>query len=293
MLSAPQPFVDLARAKVNLALHVVGRRADGYHLLDMLVAFPALGDRLSLAPADGFSLAVTGPNAGALAGLPASDNLVLRAADRLAAALGRDGLETPGAAFTLEKHLPVMGGIGGGSANAAAALRLLARHWNIASDDPRVVATAASLGADVPMCLVSRPLRAEGVGEILTPVTLPDAGILLINPGVGIATPAVFGALKNRANAPLPAFAAGTFEALVDYLHATRNDLEAPATRLVPAISDVLHLLRTLPGTAFARMSGSGSTCFALFADEAEAANAETVVRTKQPSWWTASVSLS
>jgi 4-diphosphocytidyl-2-C-methyl-D-erythritol kinase len=287
-------LTDLARAKVNLALHVVGRRGDGYHLLDMLVAFPAVGDRLSLAPADGFSLSVSGPNAAALAGLPAADNLVLRAADRLAAALRNDGIETPGAGFTLEKLLPVMGGIGGGSANAAAALRLLARHWTIAADDPRVVATAAALGADVPMCLLSRPLRAEGVGEILTPTNLPgSAGILLVNPGVGVATPAVFGALKNRENAPLPTFASGTFETLVDYLGATRNDLEEPATRLVPAIRDVLDLLGTLPGAAIARMSGSGSTCFALFPDEASAQSAEVLVGTARPHWWTASTSLS
>lgn len=268
---------EFAPAKVNLHLHVTGRRADGYHLLDSLAVFPAVGDTLRAEPAADLSLAVTGPQAGALSAEP--DNLVLRAARRLAEATG----VSHGARLVLDKNLPVASGIGGGSADAAAALRLLAKLWGVAIPPD----LAATLGADVPVCQVSHPARMGGVGEILTAAPrLPPFGMVLANPGLGVATPAVF---RARAGAPFTPAATlppawPTAAAMASDLAALGNDLQAPAISLCPAIADVLAALAALPGCLLARMSGSGATCFALFpdADTARAAAA----RLAHPGWW-------
>ncbi len=268
-----------ARAKVNLFLHVVGRRADGYHLLDSLVVFPAIGDRLRAAPSDQLSLAIEGPFAPALQA--EADNLVLRAARRLADASGT----TAGARLVLEKNLPVASGIGGGSADAAAALRLLGRLWNV----PVPPGLAATLGADVPACLAQAPVRMGGVGEALSPApVLPDFGIVLANPGIAVATPAVF---RTRAAASLP------FSALADLpsdwpdlasmargLAATRNDLQDTAIALCPEIGTTLATLAALPECRLARMSGSGATCFALFDTPGIAERAAATLT--RSDWW-------
>ena len=265
----------LARAKVNLALHVVGRRADGYHLLDSLVVFAGVGDRITAAPGPGLRLEVTGPQGLGLAA--DQDNLCLRAARLMAG---------PGALITLDKRLPVASGIGGGSADAAATLQVLARLWQAPLPD---AAAVLALGADVPVCLAGRPARMEGVGEVLSPLPpLPAAWLVLANPGVAVPTPAVFRALERRDNAPLPADLPrlATAAELAAFLQMQRNDLEAPATLLAPVIGQVRAALATQPGCLMARMSGSGATCFGLFPTAATATAAATTLRQAQPGWW-------
>lgn len=265
------PF--FAPAKVNLFLHVTGKRADGYHLLDSLAVFPAVGDVVSAAAAEGLSLEISGPFG---EGLKAeADNLVLRAARALAP--GRH------AALRLEKNLPVASGIGGGSADAAAALAALSALWGNAADLP---ALALGLGADVPVCLESRPARMQGIGEILRAAPLlPEFGILLVNPGVAVATPAVFKARQGgfTPEADLPG-AWDSVEAMVADLARCTNDLQAAAIGLQPVIGEVLAVLSALPGAKLARMSGSGATCFAIFASAAEAAAAAAAL--PEPGWW-------
>ena len=267
-----------APAKINLTLHVTGRRDDGYHLLDSLVVFADVGDRLTVAPAETLSLRVTGPRA---AGVPTgADNLVLRAARALA--------PDHGAAITLDKRLPAASGIGGGSADAAAAVRALAALWHLPPPDP---ATLIALGADVPVCLASRPARMSGLGEALAPCpALPPFHLVLANPGVAVSTPAVFRALARPENPPMPATLPPWPDAaaLAAWLATMRNDLETPATALCPAIHGVLVALAARPGCLLARMSGSGATCFGLFADPAAAAAAARALETAQPDWWVA-----
>jgi 4-diphosphocytidyl-2-C-methyl-D-erythritol kinase len=264
-----------APAKVNLALHVTGRRPDGYHLLDSLVAFAAVGDRVTAEAAAGLTLRITGPMA---AGLEAGEgNLVLRAARFLGG---------PGARIGLEKALPVASGIGGGSSDAAAALRVLARLWGLPLPS---AAGCAALGADVPVCLDPRPRVMRGIGELLSdPVSLPEAWLVLANPGSGVPTAAVFAALERRENAPLPALPPvwrGAAD-LAGWLDRCRNDLEAPAMRIAPAVGRVLDALRRQPGCLIARMSGSGATCFGLFPSAAAAAEAARAVSSAEPAWW-------
>lgn len=279
----------LARAKVNLALHVTGRRADGYHLLDSLVVFAETGDFLSVAPdpAGGIGLRITGPMAAGLSdagGDTGGDNLVLRAARLLA--LGRADL--PGVRLTLEKHLPVASGIGGGSADAAAALHLLAGHWALTLPD---TAAVLSLGADVPVCLEGRAARMTGIGESVSPLDkpLPPVWMVLVNPGQGVSTPAVFRALDRRDNPPMPAPAAwADARALADWLHGCRNDLQDPAQQVCPVIGQVLAALAGQDQCLIARMSGSGATCFGLFADPGAAEAAAARIRSATPGWWVA-----
>ena len=265
-----------APAKVNLALHVTGQRADGYHLLDSLVAFAPVGDRLRLVAAEEISLRVTGPES---RGVPEGpENLVLRAA----AAFGPG----PGAAIHLEKCLPAASGIGGGSSDAAAALRGMAALRAVPMVSPEAV---LKLGADVPMCLVPTPARTRGIGEDLMPVALPPLPAVLANPRLEVPTPAVFKALPQKNNPPLaeiPAFADAA--ACIDWLAAQRNDLQAPAVALEPMIATVLGALAALPGCRLARMSGSGATCFGLFETEAAAASASAILAAAQPGWWVA-----
>lgn len=281
---------ETARAKVNLALHVVGRRADGYHLLDMLIGFAGIGDVLTARPAEGLSLRVTGPGAEALADTDPNANLVMRAARALADLVAADGYARPGAAITLEKRLPVAGGIGGGSADGAAALRLLCRLWDVDPGRPELAGIARALGADVTMCVVSRPLRAEGIGHDLTLAgPFPPLGLLLVNPGVPMSTPAVFGALTHRDGQGLPGLPKpNDAAALFDWLRATRNDLQAPAIAMAPQIGDVLARLAELPGARFVRMSGSGATCFALFDEPSAAVAAADIVAAERSDWWIA-----
>lgn len=260
---------EFAPAKINLALHVLGRRADGYHLLDSLVAFAGVGDVLRAEPSDGLTLRLAGPFAPALAA--EADNLVLRAARALAEAAG----VAPGARLTLEKHLPVASGIGGGSADAAATLRVLQRLWGVALAPDRLAALALRLGADVPVCLSSRPARMGGIGERLDPApALPECGLLLANPGVAVSTPAVFRARTGDFSAPLALPAAWPdAAAMAADLAGMGNDLEAPAVALCPQVGELLAALRRA-GCLLARMSGSGATCFALFPTPGEAAAA-------------------
>jgi 4-diphosphocytidyl-2-C-methyl-D-erythritol kinase len=273
--------VECAPAKINLHLHVVGRQPDGYHLLDSLVVFAAIGDRLSVSPAETLSLSVIGPFA---AGLRLeADNLVLRAARALAAEAGVMALGN----LVLEKYLPVASGIGGGSADAAATLRLLCRFWRVSVDQERLLVLARGLGADVPVCLASRPSVMSGIGEVLTPAPkLPDIGIVLINPGVAVSTPAVFRARTGpfTAAADFPRDGWPDAQALAASLRTTRNDLEPPARLLAPSISEAIAALAAMPDCLLARMSGSGATCFGVFATPQKARDvAETVTRN---GWW-------
>src|SRR5579883_21792 len=278
-----------APAKLNLYLHVVGRRPDGFHLLDSLVAFASIGDELAAEPAEALSLSVTGPYAGDLAGEP-RHNLVWRAAELLAKHVGRP----PAAALALVKALPVASGIGGGSSDAAAALKALDALWRLDLDDTTLATLGAALGADVPVCLRARAAWLGGIGELIEPTPpLPPMAVLLANPGTALPTPAVFkarqGGFSDAARFAMPADAAG----LATLLAARRNDLTSAAIGLVPAIGTVLERLARLEGALIARMSGSGATCFALFAAPAAAAAAVERLRVEEPGWWVASGALS
>ncbi len=265
---------EFAPAKLNLSLSVTGKRADGYHLLESLVAFADIGDRVVARAAPEFSLAIDGPFAKDLDAGP--ENLVARAVLLFAERLGR----RPDVALRLTKNLPVASGIGGGSADAAATLRALSKLWAapIPADMP------AMLGADVPVCVAALPAWMSGIGEIVEPAgTLPDWGVVLVNPGVALATPAVFKARSGAFSA------GGKFAPGLDAIAAGGNDLEAPAIALVPAIAEVLAALRGLPEIRVARMSGSGATCFALFERPDAAAEAAKALKANAPSaWWIA-----
>jgi 4-diphosphocytidyl-2-C-methyl-D-erythritol kinase len=279
---APTARAEKAPAKVNLTLHVLGRRADGYHDIESLVAFAGVGDALTFAPGPALALAVGGPNAAAAGDL--ADNLVLKAARALAERV--EGLTL--GRFALSKRLPVAAGLGGGSADAAAALRLLARANGIALDDPRLMQAARATGADVPVCLDSRPRLMRGIGDILSdPLDLPRLFAVLVNPGVAVSTRDVFATLELPPAAG--AVQAGPPAATAVLLHAIadgRNDLEGPAIELEPAIADVLAVLRKLPGCRLARMSGSGTTCFGLFDSMRAATAAGRTLRVGYPAWW-------
>jgi 4-diphosphocytidyl-2-C-methyl-D-erythritol kinase len=286
-----QALVEYGRAKVNLTLRVVGRRVNGYHDLESVVAFADCADRLTLVPGPELKLGTTGPLADACGA--ASDNLVLKAARLLAERVPNVALGS----FTLEKVLPVAAGIGGGSADAAAALRLLARLNGLMLDDARIREVALQTGADVPVCLSSRACDMTGVGETLLPLSLPKLPAVLVNPRVPVATKDVFGALGLR-HGELLVGATDVIEAPVwpdegasigDWIEALAqvpNDLEPPALRIQPAIAAVLSALRAGPGGLLARMSGSGATCFAIFSSAAEAASAAAMIAVDHPAWW-------
>lgn len=283
----------LAPAKVNLFLHVTGRRPAGgpqagYHLLESLVVFardPAACDRIEAAPADGLSLALRGAHAAALDGTDDADNLVLRAARLLQPMAGGRG-----AALVLDKTLPVAAGIGGGSADAAAALHVLRALWQVEVDDDTLRRAGLQLGADVPACLVGRAARMSGVGEDLQPVPeLPPLWLVLANPGVSLATRDVFAALGGAFGPPQPLERRPDSAAdLAILLRARRNDLEAPARFLAPEIDPVLAALKAQAGCLLARLSGSGATCFGLFADQKSADFAARNLARSQPRWWVA-----
>jgi 4-diphosphocytidyl-2-C-methyl-D-erythritol kinase len=272
----------LARAKVNLYLHVTGRRADGYHLLDSLIVFADAGDEIALAPADRLELAIDGPFAAGLEAGP--DNLVLRAANALQELTGARA----GAAIRLTKNLPIASGIGGGSADAAATLSGLCGLWDVAPGRAALLGLAAKLGADVPVCLDGVPSFVGGIGEELAPARgLPPAWLLLANPRVATPTPAVFKARQGPFSKPARwSEPPRDFADFAARLRGCGNDLTAAAISVTPAIRDVLAALAGLPGCVLARLSGSGATCFGLFADEAAARAAEAKLRAAQPSWW-------
>lgn len=272
--------MEFAPAKINLTLHVTGQRADGYHLLDSLVVFADVGDYVEARASDKLELDLVGPEA---AGLVAEkDNLVLRAARFLVPA--------GTAALTLQKNLPTASGIGGGSADAAATLRLLARHWSMPLP---MVSDVLELGADVPVCLSSAPTRMQGIGEALTSVPkLPDMTFLLVNPRLSVRTPDVFNELKNKQNSPME-----TVPSLLDlsgfcaWLARQRNDLQAPAIAVQPVISDVLESIKET-GALLSRMSGSGATCFGVYPDDATAKNAAAKISGLHPEWWVKSAGI-
>jgi 4-diphosphocytidyl-2-C-methyl-D-erythritol kinase len=291
MQAQAQALVEYGRAKVNLTLRVVGRRVDGYHDLESVVAFADCADRLALAPAPKLTLEATGPLADACGAT--SDNLVLKAARLLAERVDNLAL----GAFTLDKVLPVAAGIGGGSADAAAALRLLARLNGLAADDKRIRDVALKTGADVPVCLASRACDMTGVGETLLPLSLPKLPSVLVNPRVPVATKDVFAALGLRSGqllvgvtdvirAPAWPDEGASVGDWVKALAGVPNDLEPPALRVQPVISEVLSALRGSQGVQLARMSGSGATCFAIFSSAADAQAAAAKISADHPAWW-------
>ncbi len=283
-MASPVSLTEDAPAKVNLTLRVLARRADGYHEISSLVVFADFGDRLTFIPGGELTLTVRGPSA-AKAG-DGADNLVLKAAHAIAARI-------PGiilGAFDLDKNLPVAAGIGGGSADAAAALRLIARANDLAADDPRLYQAARATGADVAVCLDPRPRLMQGIGDKLSaPLALPPLPAMLVNPGVALATKDVFAGWTAAARpaaaldfAPPPSDIAQ----LMQRLMTQPNDLEGAAIALAPAIAEALAAVRALPRCGLARMSGSGATCFGLFTSAADANAAAKILLGKYPHWW-------
>jgi 4-diphosphocytidyl-2-C-methyl-D-erythritol kinase len=275
-----------AYAKINLYLHVTGKRADGYHLLDSLVVFSDACDRLDVSDTGAAGLSITGPFSATLASDSNDDNLVIRAAKLHAVASDQAFRKH----LVLEKNLPVASGIGGGSSDAAAALRLLNRTGSSTLPIETLLSLGEKLGADVPVCIAQDAARMGGIGEVLTPAPkLPNCGMILINPGKGVSTPEVFRARQGDFTPPpeLPAEWSDTISMCAD-LARTTNDLEEPAGTICPPILDVLAALRSLPGCRLARMSGSGATCFALFDSPDAARHAVTTHRKslENPGWW-------
>ena len=282
---------DEACAKVNLTLRVNGRRTDGYHDLESVVAFADCADRLTLTPGSNLDLKMLGPLAQACG--DTSDNLVLKAA-RL---LGERVPDMKAGSFSLDKVLPVAAGIGGGSADAAAALRLLSQLNGLALDDSRVIEVARLTGADVPVCVNSRGCVMTGVGETLQPLNLPKMPCVMVNPGVPVATKDVFAALGLRKGElrvsagdvllqkPWPD-AEASLEDWVEALAASSNDLEAPALRVQPVIGEVISALNATNGAWLSRMSGSGATCFAIYENTADAGRAAEKLGREHPGWW-------
>jgi 4-diphosphocytidyl-2-C-methyl-D-erythritol kinase len=278
-----------APAKINLALHVTGQRADGYHLLDTLVTFADAGDRLTLTGAVEDTFTVSGRFS---AGLPTdaiakTGNLVLRARDLLLPEAEKQGMQAPQVHIHLEKNLPIASGIGGGSADAAATLRGLIRLWKLAIPPDDLQDMALKLGADVPMCLESRPLVARGIGEDIRLLEgFPTLHLLLVNPLVEVSTPTIFKMLADKNNPPLvlPKGAASS-DAWIQALRMARNDLQPPAEKLEARISEALSLLEeTQP--VFARMSGSGATCFGVYSNVADCNAALTLLEARKPEWY-------
>ena len=273
-------ITEQAAAKINLFLHVGDKRPDGFHPVQSLAVFTDLGDVLAMEQGVGLSLAVDGPFARGLDG--EGDNLVLRAAR---------ALDMQGAQLNLTKNLPVASGIGGGSADAAAALRGLNKLWGLEKGEAALREIAAGLGSDIPVCLLSKPCFMEGRGEILRPAEcMPNIPMLLVNPGVPVPTKDVFAALDSRSGADM-ALPRGRFADTADllrFLETTRNDLEAPARQIQPVIGEVLAAMAALPGALLVRMSGSGATCFGIFADDDCCRRAAEGLQQSHPGWWIA-----
>ena len=277
---------EQAHAKINLALHITGRRADGYHELDSIVAFADVADVLTIAPADSVSLDITGPFAG---DLPRDGTNSVLSAWRLLDGFSRQqGAALAPVKFSLEKNLPVASGIGGGSADAAAALRGLIRLFDIPVSEPDLNELALQLGADVPVCLLQKSSRMTGIGEIIEPIEidLPE-GIVLVNPRIPASTPRVFESLKLQCGQSFGAAIGNVYD-----IESWRNDLTAPAVSLVPEIADVIGNLIFQPDIACSRMSGSGATCFGLFASLEKAQIAADAIAEKHPHWWVVATTL-
>ncbi|WP_370199433.1 4-(cytidine 5'-diphospho)-2-C-methyl-D-erythritol kinase [Roseibium sp.] len=291
LASKSSPRVELARAKVNLALHITGQQPDGYHLLDSLVVFPQIGDRLAIEAAGELDLQVEGPFARDLTG-PVEENLILKAVRSFAE---KAGIDVPQVRLTLTKRLPVASGIGGGSSDAATTLRLLEDFTGTYLAEEDLHALALTLGADVPVCLFPEPQIMRGIGgDLSAGPDLPPCGIVLVNPRVGVSTPEVFKSMEQRDNAPMDLMPEKfeTLASLVAYLASCRNDLQDPAKGLCPEIGQVLSELEADTRVDLARMSGSGATCFGLCELNA-AMDVERALRSSHPDWWIASGPLS
>lgn len=281
-MAAEQIIREDAPAKVNLYLHVTGKRDDGYHLLDSLVAFADYGDRIHVSKADKLSLSYEGPFAGELP--PPKDNLIYSAAQKLQKEFHID----VGAALVLEKNLPVASGIGGGSSDAAAAIRALCRLWKISRSDPAILNLALTLGADVPVCIANSTAVMRGIGEDIRPLQhFPNIPIVLVNLGISVPTPDVFRArsaiFSKQSDWHDENYATNDVIALISE---RTNDLEPPAIGIAPEIAGVLDALRKTTGVGLARMSGSGATCFALFSDRTAATKAAQELKLTYPTWW-------
>jgi len=292
-MAAELPLSLSAQAKINLALHVTGRRADGYHELDSLVVFVGLADHLEISHSDELHLSVDGPTA---SGVPDDErNLVLKAALALRSHAGDDSL---GAKIHLTKHIPHAAGLGGGSADAAAALKGLSKLWGVDYDLSTLEKIGLTLGADVPICLHTSPVRMQGIGEQISPVSLDLKGkpaLLLINPGTAILTKAVFSGFGGKFGAglsPMPEEGWSSVAAFASYLQDNRNDLEGPACKLAPSVGKVLEALGARPECRLARMSGSGATCYGLFPEERWAWKAMLYLKDRHPDWWFAQTPL-
>lgn len=278
----------LARAKINLALHVTGVREDGYHLLSSLVAFADVGDVVEAQPAADLSLCITGNFAAELVE-NAHDNLMLKVA-RL---LQRHTLTTQGAALHLHKHLPVASGMGGGSADAASTAKLLAKLWNLEISEAELARLLLPLGADIPVCLLQKPVHMGGIGEIISSIPpIPPIGLVLVNPLVQVSTASIFrqydamGKWESSILLPLPASATATVHGWIDFLKTCHNSLQATAVSQAPVIAEVLVALEAQPECLLARMSGSGATCFGLCATQAEAERVQKRLSHFAPHWW-------
>ncbi|MEM6616919.1 MAG: 4-(cytidine 5'-diphospho)-2-C-methyl-D-erythritol kinase [Pseudomonadota bacterium] len=272
----------LAAAKVNLALSITGQRSDGYHLIDSLIGFAAIGDKVTVRAAETLSVSVDGPFA---SDVPTDDrNLALVSARALA---DLTQVWSPTAHIQITKNLPVASGLGGGSADAAATVRLLARFWQA---ERHLLEACEAAGSDGPMCLVSETLRARGIGEKLAPAPpLPKCAMVLVNPGISVSTAEIYGALTDRERPALSAPQYSSLAELVSYLEHEENGLEAPAISFAPAINDALKALRSEDGCRFARMSGSGATCFGLFDEQRHATAAANRLSAAHPAWWVVS----
>jgi 4-diphosphocytidyl-2-C-methyl-D-erythritol kinase len=285
-----------APAKINLALHVTGQQPDGYHLIESLVVFADAADQITIEPSETDTLTFSGPF-GALLSNDPGENLVLKARDALRAATSSP---CPTVAILLEKSLPLSSGIGGGSADAAATLKGLNEQWLLGLPLAELCAIGAKLGADVPMCLYGQPLIAKGIGEIIEPLhDFPELHLLLVNPGVAVSTPAIFKALVNKNNEGLPSISPlrgemspqaterGSLDEFITHLRTTRNDLQPPALNLQPIIAETIAVLEH-SGALFARMSGSGATCFGIFGERDAKDRATVAMAKKHPHWWIA-----
>jgi 4-diphosphocytidyl-2-C-methyl-D-erythritol kinase len=279
-----RPLTVTAPGKINLALHVVGRRDDGYHLIETLTVFTRFGDRLTIESAEADSFSATGPFAG---DVPAGeeDNLVITARDRLRAAFPL--ADCPPVAIRLEKNMPIASGLGGGSSDAAATLLALASVWGLSVTKAELAKLGPALGADVPMCVAAKPLIASGIGERITVLKdFPPLSLVLVNPGVPVPTATVFRALREYENPGLPPLPEPlTLDTLVEWLGTTRNDLEETARSIAPEIDEALHEIG-MAGALAARMSGSGATCVGVFAREAQAEAAAQHIRSQRPGWF-------
>ena len=279
-------LIEKASAKINLTLRVLGRRADGYHELESLVVFADIADTLTLRSSED-GLEITGPFAGNTGSM--TGNLVFKA---VAAVRGRIAGVKAGH-FLREKNVPVAAGLGGGSADAAAALRLIARANGLAFDDPRLTSAAREVGADVPVCLDPRPRIMRGIGELLSdPLDLPALPAVLVNPGVLLATRDVFGKFTSGQRGSDIADVPREFDVLIEFLKQHDNDLTSAATACKSVIAEVLGALHGLPGVKLARMSGSGPTCFALFGSHGEATAASQRLVKERKDWWVQSTTL-